>query len=64
MHFLIVKVELKAGRRVLTLWRLQLLMLVSTHFLWLFMRLSFFALQSLAEAGSLKCGFVGADLMM
>ena len=62
--FLIIKVELKAGRRVLTLLRLQLLMLVFTHSLWLFIRLRFFTVQSLAETRSLECGLVGADLMM
>lgn len=62
--FLIIKVELKAGRRVLTLLRLRLLMLVFAHFLWLFIRLRFFTLQPLAETRPLKCGFVGADLMM
>ena len=64
IRFLIIKVELEAGRRVLTLLRLQLLMLVFTHFLWLFIRLRFFTLQPLAETRSLECGFVGADLMM
>ena len=49
---------------MLTLLRLQLLMLVFTHFLWLFIRLRFFTLQPLAETRSLECGFVGADLMM
>ena len=64
IRVLIIKLELKAGRRVLTLLRLQLLMLLFGHFLRLVTRLRFFTLQPLGENWPLKCGLLGANLMM